>query len=80
MSEKQLDKKTESEMTLRETVCQKVSVLSDSDLQVLLALEEGQSAKSQWMKKQDWPGSYYGKLPSLPDGLTFQRKLHDEWN
>ena len=38
------------------------------------------SVTSQRMAEQTPPGSYYGKLPSLPDGLTFQRELRDEWN
>lgn len=38
------------------------------------------SMASQRVDAQSVFGSYYGKLPSLPDGLTLQRESRDEWN
>ena len=34
----------------------------------------------QRVDEQPVSGNYYGKLPSLPDGLTLQRESRDEWN
>ena len=38
------------------------------------------SIASQRVDAQPVSGSYYGKLPSLPDGLTLQQGSRDEWN
>ena len=71
-------------MTTSAMIEEKLRVLPSDCLEDLSAyidfLLYRRSIESQRGDAQPVFGSYYGKLPSLPDGLTLQRESRDEWN
>ena len=72
-------------MTTSAMIEEKLRVLPEDCLEDLSAyidfLLYRRSVESQRGDAQPVSGSYYyGKLPSLPDGLTLQRESRDEWN